>query len=313
MKEAFTAGEKVKLLNENLNGVIVGKAGPHEWLVRIEGDMEIPFPENELISEEAVTDEAPEVKFQEPNVKESLEAFPPGVYLVFATTNSPDELDLFVLNEYPQKLLFAIHLAEGGGLAWGEVNPHQIRQQIRLRMQDFDRWNKLNVEGIFYTDKEEKHLAAFQDSVHFSGKQFTNALRKAPYFEEDAHIIQVDVEEVAKSQKKEIQFRQRPTMPEISIEVPSQVVDLHIENLLGEERKLMQPAQILEYQHLYFKTSLEKGIALNYPKMVFIHGIGNGILRQKIRNYLMKQKHVKLIRDADARQYGAGATEVVFN
>jgi hypothetical protein len=46
-------------------------------------------------------------------------------------------------------------------------------------------------------------------------------------------------------------------------------------------------------------------------KIVFIHGIGNHFLKNKIKNYLGRQKDlVRKYGDADMVKYGGGATEV---
>jgi DNA-nicking Smr family endonuclease len=46
--------------------------------------------------------------------------------------------------------------------------------------------------------------------------------------------------------------------------------------------------------------------------MIFIHGIGDGVLKRNIREYLHRYPHAQLVQDADEFEYGKGATEVVF-
>ena len=44
-------------------------------------------------------------------------------------------------------------------------------------------------------------------------------------------------------------------------------------------------------------------------KIIVIHGVGEGVLKEEIRSYLSKQEGLEYY-DADFREYGKGATAV---
>jgi len=86
------------------------------------------------------------------------------------------------------------------------------------------------------------------------------------------------------------------------------VVDLHAEKL-NEHFYSMNNAQMLSMQLDYFQESLEKAIRGHASKIVFIHGVGNGVLRQSIRDILKRYDGIEFS-DGSYQKYGRGATEV---
>lgn len=85
--------------------------------------------------------------------------------------------------------------------------------------------------------------------------------------------------------------------------------DLHIEELTDDPSHL-KAGEMLEVQLARFRKDLDKALLSRQDKIVFIHGVGNGRLKQAIRAELnsLKLKY----RDANFEKYGAGATEVLF-
>ena len=85
-------------------------------------------------------------------------------------------------------------------------------------------------------------------------------------------------------------------------------VDLHITELLDDTRG-MTAKDMLEYQLQVFKDKLDEALRdTSVKKIVFIHGKGNGTLKQKIRAYLERKKIP--YQDASFAKYGFGATMV---
>ncbi|MCB0790141.1 MAG: Smr/MutS family protein [Flavobacteriales bacterium] len=85
-------------------------------------------------------------------------------------------------------------------------------------------------------------------------------------------------------------------------------VDLHLEELLDDHRR-MSDGEKLEYQIRYFERMLNTAIREKKRRMIVIHGVGEGVLREEVRKVLAYYEHVRFD-DADPRRYGSGATEV---
>lgn len=89
------------------------------------------------------------------------------------------------------------------------------------------------------------------------------------------------------------------------------VIDLHAGELL-ETTAGMSAADILNYQLEVFRKTLAQYAKKKGQKVVFIHGKGEGVLRQAIiheLNYKYKQYPHQ---DASFREYGYGATQVTI-
>jgi len=84
-------------------------------------------------------------------------------------------------------------------------------------------------------------------------------------------------------------------------------VDLHIEQLVPSTRNL-DTFDILNYQLRHAKGKLEWAMAKRISKIIFIHGVGDGILKKELFG-LLKRYPVRFT-DASFKKYGYGATEV---
>ena len=85
-------------------------------------------------------------------------------------------------------------------------------------------------------------------------------------------------------------------------------IDLHIQSLL-ENTNEMLPKEILEYQLNVFRKELDDAISKRYYKITFIHGIGQGSLKDEIWK-LLKNKSGIVFFEAPYKEYGRGATEI---
>jgi len=84
--------------------------------------------------------------------------------------------------------------------------------------------------------------------------------------------------------------------------------DLHIEKLT-KNHKRMAPYEILELQLDTAKRHLEFAIKNRIPRIVLIHGVGEGVLKTELE-YLYKRYNGISTSVADFRTFGQGATEI---
>ena len=85
-------------------------------------------------------------------------------------------------------------------------------------------------------------------------------------------------------------------------------VDLHIKQFVKTSRG-MTNFDMLNLQLDTARGQLEFAIRERMPKMVFIHGVGEGVLKQELHTVLRRYNNVTFY-DADYREFGLGATEV---
>lgn len=88
-------------------------------------------------------------------------------------------------------------------------------------------------------------------------------------------------------------------------------IDLHIEELL-ESTRGMSNTEILLKQMKEFRATFKSAKQKHINKLVVIHGVGEGVLKNEIRTYLAQQDQIEVY-DADFSEYGKGATTVEFH
>ncbi|WP_313791350.1 DNA mismatch repair protein MutS [Lacinutrix neustonica] len=89
---------------------------------------------------------------------------------------------------------------------------------------------------------------------------------------------------------------------------PTMEVDLHIHQLVKSERGMSShDKKMLQLDTA--KHKLEFAMRKNIPKIVFIHGVGEGTLKIELEYLFGRYDNVKFY-EADYKKYGQGATEV---
>jgi hypothetical protein len=86
-------------------------------------------------------------------------------------------------------------------------------------------------------------------------------------------------------------------------------VDLHIGQLLDNLNGLSN-SDMLQYQLAKFEEIMNQNLKKKGQKIVFIHGKGNGVLRNEILKRLKQKYSFCEAQDASFLEYGYGATMV---
>lgn len=153
-----------------------------------------------------------------------------------------------------------------------------------------------------------------------------HCFRDNPYFDEPVIAIEIVKNDIPQravsidSASLEDAIRQkraadsRPLRRQVQKRQPKEgplVVDLHIAELLDDTRGL-SPADMLNYQIDAFRKVMDENLAHKGKKIVFIHGKGEGVLRQALMKELNYRYKGCQAQDASFREYGYGATQVTI-
>jgi len=112
--------------------------------------------------------------------------------------------------------------------------------------------------------------------------------------------------EHAKAQKVEKKKTYTRGVPRVDEYVVT--VDLHIEKLVRKKGG-MSNYQILTLQLDTAKYRLDLAIKKRLPKIVFVHGVGDGVLKADLYSLFRRYDHIQFY-EANYREYGQGATEI---
>ncbi|NAY90423.1 DNA mismatch repair protein MutS [Muricauda sp. JGD-17] len=111
-----------------------------------------------------------------------------------------------------------------------------------------------------------------------------------------------------KAQKEQPKRKKPPTQRPKARNAPKMEVDLHIHQLVKSTHG-MSKFDILNLQLETAKRQLDFAMDKRIQKVVFIHGVGEGILKEELHYLFKKYDNLKYY-DAEYQKYGLGATEV---
>jgi len=181
-------------------------------------------------------------------------------------------------------------------------------------------YEQIYVQIIAYKDDKRYEIQKpISQHLHIKPISFIklHSFAENDYFDEPAMIFSltspeteydlsnVDLNKV--SENKERIFRTPKSQPKRQAEVLE--IDLHINQLVDNTAGL-SATDMLQYQLKIFTETMENNRKNKGQKIVFIHGKGNGTLRNEIIK-LLKQKYGNCTyQDASFREYGFGATMI---
>lgn len=266
-----------------------------------------------------------------------------SAYLAFVPIDAHQltttRFEAYFVNDSNYYLRVCIHTVEGASYRLRqtlEVEPNMQVFLEELGREDLPQLERLSIQMLAYKrDKPFLPKPALATELRIDGVKFykLHTFRPSEFFEQPALIytlvendrqpkpLAVDAQEL-----KDMMYSRPSTEPAQKGESGNfrpqttaggkdasgaLVVDLHADQLLDTTAG-MQPADILDYQLDVFRRTLQNYARKRGTRIIFIHGKGDGVLRQAIINELhYKYKHYTH-QDASFREYGYGATQVTI-
>lgn len=161
------------------------------------------------------------------------------------------------------------------------------------------------IKGIVLALRSEKVVILTDDDFEMEFSRNELIIDKAAVPRSD--FIPENISQVL-SEKKEKKNKNTGRIKPKERSLPPMVVDLHIHHLVTKTKGLSN-YDILNIQIETAKRQLDFAIKKRIQRIVFIHGIGEGVLRAELE-YLFRQYGNLEYNDADLQKYGRGATEV---
>ena len=323
-------GDKVKFLNEKGGGIIVRLKDAETAIVEGEDGFEIPYLIKYLVpihNELVINKDAINLDI-EPN-----KTIEDRVYFVAEMDNEivshVNNIQFYIYNSSSYNLHFTYSIKDGNlfqTLKHGEIGQYQKLAIKKINRRNLPEYNLHKIDLLFY---KNTHYPAQLPSAEiiYLGEHLINShnLIKHHEFHHPIlafpikenfmranqikyHLTEYDLERLKKI--KEFNPDKKISKPHSSNLLFEKEVDLHIEHLL-ESYKGMTNAQIIQHQLRYFQKELENAVSEECQKVIFIHGVGNGRLKQEILAILRNYPELT-VQDASFKKYGFGATEVII-
>lgn len=120
-------------------------------------------------------------------------------------------------------------------------------------------------------------------------------------------LAQMDLPSILSEKQQQKPGKSKRIKPKERV-LPAMEVDLHIHQLVPKS-KYLSNFEILTIQTDHAKRQLDFAITKRIQRVVFIHGVGEGVLRTELEYLFGRYDNLKFY-DADYQKYGRGATEV---
>jgi dsDNA-specific endonuclease/ATPase MutS2 len=315
----YKLGDKVRFVNEQMEGVVTAINGKVIG-VTIEDDFEIPVAANELVKIEEKITPAKEPAFI--TKKTNFVQVHSGVHIAFERLSEVN-LELKLHNSESDFINFAYFIKQGEHFILHKQGTVALETHISLghfNLEEFNTWPEMAFQIMYINGQTNSFKPQLIKTIKFNAKEFHANFKQCYFLGKQAYTFRlneaINVADLKRQQQKD--FNEPLSKPifiteESLFKKPQPIVDLHIEKLTDSSTALTAQ-QIVDLQMKVLSKSLEMAHVHHMQKIIFIHGIGNHFLKNKLKNYLSQNKElVKSYAAADASQYGGGATEVLLN
>ncbi len=255
-----------------------------------------------------------------------------GIYLAFEPHEQQwlltGDLDVYLINNTSQDILYSLFFEVDDsleGIDFSSVPPDSKILLETIERDDLENWSKGYIQILFHNDLPEKIYYPLHSSIDLKVNRFfkEGSYRSNSLLQNKALIINIINESLLETvsgtdSEKKFGSKAKASVAEAVKEKPlidkhrsgmgEAIVDLHIAELV-DNISGMSSSDMLLYQKDYFKKTLESAIAAEYTKVTYIHGVGNGVLKNEIMKELENYDNTKN-QMASISKFGVGALDI---
>lgn len=333
----FSIGDKIILKRTGEEGHVVAYVNQQMLEVEVNGTVfpvymdEVDHPYLKWFTEkrQQTTTKSSSAPEQLPVEKQKLRParLAKGVYLSFLPVFKANEVEdivdyvkIYLLNELPQTIQFSYEVKL--------LHRSLFRHEAKLHG-----FGHIYLHSIAFEDMNDQPRFHWQVSDPAQPAMRTEEgvlrIRPARLFEHVSAMLQNNEPSFSYLLLQEFMPAAKPQKPErvdivikpavipaadfpAATEAPRYEIDLHIEKLV-ENRRGLSNADILKIQLDTLQHYLHLAIMNRQERMIVIHGIGIGKLREEVHKILGQTPGVKRFVNEWQGPYGFGATEVFFD
>jgi hypothetical protein len=338
-------GDRVKFLNDVGGGIVTGFLGKNMVKVENEDGFEVPYPVAKLINVDdpslnkgeipaakpIVEPLQPPVQEEKPKGKKLAGKDSPDFYFCFVPDDAKNplagDIELILVNDSNFTVLFRYaHFKDGKYISvlHGEVQPNSDFELEAIDQNDLSDLPEYSFQLLYFRDGGKEIHPAIIKKFKVNPVKFYKEKSFQPndFFQQNALVYQIsenilntEIDKLTEDDLRKVIKTKEKQQPKLNLNkpVPPELVevDLHIheliENTTGLTNKEMLDIQ-LEKVEREMKLAIESGAR----RIVFIHGVGQGVLKQEIAKMLQTKFSKFVYQDASFKEYGYGATMVIL-
>ena len=251
------------------------------------------------------------------------------IYLAFVPHDQKwlitGQLDVSLINNSSYDILYNIFsktpLGHYEGVDYGSIFPDSKLLLDTINREQLSHWTEGYLQFLFHKQQTKSVLPPFNSEFRIEGKKFFKEgnYREHSVIKEKGIVVKVlsltehfdSVDRIATTEttgQGQAAGNGNSLIRKYQVAQGEAVVDLHIHELVDDPTNL-EKSEILEFQKNFFLKCLDSAIVSRFRSITFIHGVGNGILRNNIIELLKKQEGIEFF-DAPMAKYGVGALEI---
>jgi len=341
-------GDKVKFLNDVGGGIVTGFVNKNVANVENEDGFEIPYPISKLINESApelskdykgpkteTFSSETEIKAEKPEMETEGKIITgkdlPEFFFCFVPTDSKNplagEIEMYLVNDSNFNVLY--HFSHFTGTHYISVGHGNVKPNSKIKLESMVQ-SELNelpdycFQLIYFANEQKEWQQPILKKFKINPVKFykESSYHSNFFFENNAMILQIsdnildtELDKLTEEDFKKVVKLKEPK-PEAKIAANKKTaevveVDLHIHELIDNPTGLSNK-ELLEIQLEKAESEMNAAIKTAVKRIVFIHGVGQGVLKQELTKLLQKKFPKHYHQDASFKEYGYGATMVIL-
>ena len=257
-----------------------------------------------------------------------------GFYLLFEPHEQQwvltGDMDVLLVNHTPFDILYNLFLEHNDnleGVDYGSVPPESKTVLATITRDEIERWTRGIIQILIHETNPEKVFfpihsvidiranrffkeGSYQSNTLINGKAIVSVIALRTTLRDAAENAGQQKFDTEPEKTKIAVKREIPFIEKFRTDAGEAVVDLHIgeivDNIAGLDSRDM-----LRLQMNHFRKTLESAITEGYRKVTFIHGVGNGVLKNSIVKELEEYENLKGTM-ASIIKFGVGALDVAI-
>jgi hypothetical protein len=311
-------GDRVRLLRGTEEGIIVNIKGDKIVEIEIDDGFVIPTMKNEVVvisRKEAETFSEVEA-ISEPEQGTRQDAHISDGLYIGLVQKEENQYQAYFINQSNELVLYTISQNEKkiiSGKAYGICGSFETREIGGLTSSIFNSSKNLNIQVLIYENqtrlkKGPMYIELDLEKKMLSEKVFLESIG------EELFLIKIEERPMEKINPEELKEKlfEHKDLSGFKKQDIKQARDLTIDLHIDELSESLKDNEKLLYQLNEFEKAYDNALLQNVEKLKVIHGIGAGILREKIHKSLSAKKEVKFFEDGDKEKFGFGSTVIYF-
>jgi len=340
-------GDKVKFLNDVGGGTVTGFVNKNTVNVTDEDGFEVPYPISQLVNvsvpvgsqpaggarpENQTVQHETKPEFIEPKGEIINGKNKPDFYFCFVPVDPKNplakEIEMYLVNDSNFTVIYNyshISADEVHAVKQGNVKSNSREKIDSLVQEDLSELPDFGFQLIYFRETESEWNQPITKKFRVNPVKFykESTFQSNSYFRKNALVLQItpnplhaELDKLTQEDFKKVvkakEITESPERKERKRNVEEVVIDLHITELLDNPEGLSN-REMLDIQMEAVESEMNLAIKNHAKRIVFIHGVGQGVLKQEVTKILNQKFKKYSFQDASFKEYGYGATMVILH